>query len=121
MKRNKEALICDLAEYYQIYDYKEFPPSYIAILAIGLSNDSRIKRHYSGSEVAEDYLLQSLIFDRLNLILWMLGGGDEPISLYDLLVGNTSSNKQTTGFDSGEEYEAKRNQLLQTIKRGGQR
>lgn len=51
----------------------------------------------------------------------MLGGGDEPISLYDLLVGNTSSNKQTTGFDSGEEYEAKRNQLLQTIKRGGQR
>ena len=111
-------MICDLAETYQIYNYKKLPPSYIAILAKGLSNDSRIKRKFTGLEVSEGYLLQSLIFDRLNLLLWILGGGDEPISLYDLLTSGETPVTQTTGFESGEEFEDKRLELLSKIKKG---
>lgn len=115
-------MICDLAETYQIYNYKQLPPSYIAILAKGLNNDSRIKRSFTGLEVTDDYLLQSLIFDRLNLLLWMFGsskGSDEPISYYEQLVNGKRSTEQTTGFESSEEFESKRNELLERIKRGG--
>ena len=40
-------MICDLGETYQIYDYKSYPVSLIATLAVGLGPESRIKRYLS--------------------------------------------------------------------------
>ena len=41
---DEDALTCDLAETYGIYEFRLLPPAKIAVLACGLSEDSRIKR-----------------------------------------------------------------------------
>lgn len=122
INQDEEALICDLAEVYNIYDYRQMPPSYIAILAKGLDNDSRIKQSFTGLKVTEDYLLQSLIFDRLNLLLWMFGSSkdnSEPISLYEQLINKSKTSESKSGFESGEEFEERRLELLRQLKKGG--
>jgi len=70
IKVDENALICDLAETYQIFNYKQIPPSTVAIFAIGLRDDSRIKMKLSGAKVSPNILLLSGIVDRLNLLLW---------------------------------------------------
>lgn len=116
-------MICDFAETYKIYDYKEFPASYIAVLAKGLSPDSRIKRSFVGVDVSDDYLLKSLIYDRLNLLLWIQSedgakGRNKPVSLYESLTDKTKRNKDE-GFESSEDFDVKRKELLNSLKKGG--
>jgi len=41
---DEDALICDLAETYHIFNYRELPPSLAATLSVGLKDDSRIKK-----------------------------------------------------------------------------
>lgn len=96
----------------------------MAILAKELSPNSRIKRSLAGVDVSNDYLLQSLIFDRLNLLLWVQTedgskGRNRPASLYDKLTIRVQDNKAKEGFDSGEDFEKKRKELLTSIKKGG--
>ena len=43
MALDEDALICDFAETYHIYNIYGMPVQYIATLAIGLRDDSRIK------------------------------------------------------------------------------
>lgn len=74
--------------------------------------------------MSDEYLLQSLIFDRLNLLLWIQTedarkGRNKPVSLYDKLTSRVNDYKQDEGFESGEEFEKKRKQLLKLIKEGG--
>ena len=49
LERSEDSLICDLAETYHIYDMRSFKASYIAILAAGLREDSRVMMLFSGS------------------------------------------------------------------------
>lgn len=93
------------------------------MLAKGLRKDSRIKRSLAGIEVSDDYLLKSLIYDRLNLLLWIQTedgskGRNKPVSLYDSLTANMYKSDKGDGFNSIEEFEDKRNELLTSIKRG---
>ena len=43
IKTDEDALICDLAETYQIYDYKSLPAYMVATFSVGLRENSRIK------------------------------------------------------------------------------
>lgn len=43
---DEDALICDLAETYQIYDYRSLPLQKVAVFCAGLRENSRIKREY---------------------------------------------------------------------------
>jgi len=43
IKLDENALICDFAETYHIYDYRQLPPTRVAVFACGLRDDSRIK------------------------------------------------------------------------------
>ena len=95
----------------------------MAILAKELSPNSRIKRSLAGLEVSDDYLLQTLIFDRLNLLLWVQTedgskGINKPVSLYEKLTAQ-ANHGQEEGFDSGEDFEKRRMELLTSIKKGG--
>src|SRR5699024_11907585 len=54
---DEDALICDLAETYQIYDYRQLPPTRVAVFSIGLRDDSRIKMKASGQLVPMETLL----------------------------------------------------------------
>lgn len=67
---DEDALICDLAETYHIYDYRSLPVEMVATFSCGLREDSRIKLKMSG--IRFDLRTQVLIsiFDKLNWIGW---------------------------------------------------
>ena len=65
-----DALVCDMAETYRIYDYRALPPRMAAVLACGLRDDSRIKMKLQGMNVPLDTLFLAAIADRLALQLW---------------------------------------------------
>lgn len=105
---DEDAMICDFAETYHIYDYKALPVSYAAALACGLGQDSRIKMAISGTKIPTDVALQAGIIDRLSLMLWMqtedgAKGRNRPKSLLDELTREKQEN-QVTAFASGDEF-----------------
>lgn len=120
IKTDENALICDLAETYQIYNYRELPPSQVAIFCIGLRDDSRIKMKLSGAKVSPNILLLSGIIDRLNLLLWTKTkdaekGLNKPKSILDELYNKESD---VSAFTSGEDFERERNKLIQQAEGG---
>ena len=116
IKTDENALICDLAETYQIYNYRQLPPATVAIFAIGLRDDSRIKMKLSGAKVSPNILLLSGIVDRLNLILWSKTkdgskGINKPKSILEHLYEKESD---VSAFASGKEFEEERNRLIRS-------
>ncbi len=108
IKTDENALICDLAETYQIFDYRQLPPSQVAIFAIGLRDDSRIKIKLSGAKVPPDILLLTGVIDRLNLLIWSKTedarkGINKPKSIIDSLYNKEESD--VSAFASGKEFE----------------
>lgn len=71
---DEDALVCDLAETYHIYNYKSLPVKTVAILASGLRDDSRIKLKLNKQRVSNTDLLLSVIADRLGLLLSVFSG-----------------------------------------------
>lgn len=119
LKVDENALICDLAETYQIYDYRQLPPTKVAVFAIGLRDDSRIKMKLSGAKVSPEILLLSGIVDRLNLLLWTKTkdaekGLNKPKSILDELYNKESD---ISAFTSGKEFEEERRRLIKLAER----
>ena len=114
IKADEDALICDLAETYHIYDYKRLPVKLVASLAVGLRSDSRIKIKMSGSKVSPDMMMMAAIVDRLTVLVWMQTkdgqhGRNQPKTLLSVLEKPESD---TISFLSGEDYEKERQRLL---------
>lgn len=68
---DEEALICDLAETYHIFDYRSLPLLTVGIFACGLREDSRIMMKLSGTEVSLNSMLLSIIADNTSCIAWL--------------------------------------------------
>ena len=86
IQADEDALICDLAEVYNIYDYRRLPAYQVAVFSYGLREDSRIKLVMSGQRVSFDTLLQASILDRLSLLTWFKTkdgqkGNNRPVSI----------------------------------------
>lgn len=114
LKVDENALICDLAETYHIYDYRQLPPSKVAIFAIGLRDDSRIKMKLSNSKVPPDIMLLAGIIDRLNILIWQntedgRKGRNKPKPILDVLY---KQENDVSAFASGKEFEAERQRLI---------
>ena len=121
IKVDEDALICDLAETYQIYDYRQLPPKMVAVFSYGLKDDSRIKMKLSSQTVPSDTLLLASMVDKLNTLVWFKTkdgqkGKNMPPSIVSLLTGNEKSdvNKDMVVFNSGEDFINRRKMLLQT-------
>lgn len=123
---DEDALICDLAETYQIYDYKQLPLNQVAVFAYGLRDDSRIKQMMSNQIVPLETTLLASIVDRLSLSLWLQTkdgqkGVNRPASIADQLIERDKSEndeKDYLVFESGEDFENYRKALL--AKTGGE-
>lgn len=118
---DEEALICDLAETYHIYDYRQLPPNKVAVFALGLRDDSRIKMKISGQVVPIERLLLAGISDRLSTLVWFQTedgqkGKNRPTMLADVMTNKTKSEKEVITFDSGEDFTKVRNRLLEVNK-----
>src|SRR5690625_2524791 len=118
IKLDEDALICDLAETYQIYDYRQLPPTRVAVFAYGLNDDSRIKMKLIGQSVPTEILLLAGISDKLSTLVWFQTkdgqkGKNRPTMLTDLLTNKKQENKKDViVFNSGEDFMKVRNQLM---------
>ena len=108
-------LKCDMAETYHVYitDWyaPPFPISYLADLAVGLKENSRIKMKFPERKLTLDQMLQTLIYDRLSILIWQNTkdghkGRHYPKSLYRALEGLDEKKKDDLQeFDSVEDFQ----------------
>lgn len=77
---DRDALLCDLAETYHVYDYRALPVQLLATLCSGLRADSRIRMKMAGVEELSLSLVLAGIADRLSMIHYALTAneGDTP-------------------------------------------
>lgn len=116
---DEDALICDLAETYQIYDYKSLPVFLVATLSVGLRENSRIKMKMGDARLPYSEFVLTLIADRLGNLLWSLSedarkGKNRPAQLLEIIYRqeNKTRNADVVTFDTPEEYESARRELL---------
>lgn len=118
IKLDENALICDLAETYHILDYKQLPPTRVAVFACGLRDNSRIKMKISGQTVPFDTLLMAGIADRLSILVWAQTkdgqkGKNRPPMMVDALTQKEPKESDIVAFSSGEDYEKARSALIE--------
>ena len=114
---DENALICDLAETYHIYDYKQLRPTQVAVFASGLSENSRIKRKMSGQRFDIDTLLLACIADSVRTLVWFQtqdgrNNTNRPASILEYLTG-TKADEDAEAYDTIEAYEAARKKLME--------
>lgn len=110
LSADEDALICDLAETYGIFDYRALPARTLATLAVGLREDSRIKMHIIGAKIPRKDLLLAAIVDRLSLLVWFntedgRNGVNRPPSVLGSIFGNESADN-VEAFETADAYEA---------------
>lgn len=110
LSADKNAVICDLAETYGIYDYRALPATTLATLAVGLRDDSRIKMHLTGAKIPRSDLLLAAAVDRLSLLLWInsedgRNGVNRPPSVLGSIFGNESADN-VEAFETADAFEA---------------
>ncbi len=123
IKLDEHALICDLAETYQIYDYKQLPISLVAVFCCGLRENSRIKMKMSNQTVPIETMLLAGLFDRMSVLLWSKSkdgqkGINKPLMISASLNATEPKQKSSVVFDSGEDFEQRRKEILGQAKRG---
>lgn len=107
---DEDALVCDLAETYHIYDYRSLPCKKVAIFSCGLREDSRIKMKMTGAKITIDQTMLAVIVDRLGLLAWMNSkdgtkGINRPKSLLEEISGGMESNPKTVvGFSTSNDF-----------------
>jgi hypothetical protein len=114
---DENALICDLAETYHIYDYRQLPLSLVAVFSCGLREDSRIMLRLANQQVSLDTMLLALAADRLSTLVWFKTkdgqkGKNRPAMISESLGSDQRQEKDVTVFESGEDFERTRLRLL---------
>lgn len=111
---DEDALMCDLAEVYHIYDYKSLPVSLVATFSCGLRDESRIKMKISDTKVSLNTVLLTCILDKVNWIAWSKTedghrNANHPKSILSILLGQSDGDKDVLVFNDSDDYESVRN------------
>lgn len=115
---DEEALICDFAETYHIYDWRSLPATYAAVLAKGLRPESRIKMALNKEKLSTTQMLQAIIADGIRTLVWHNTedghkGENPPESIVSLLLGlNNPAAVPGIGFDTPEDFLLWRQQMI---------
>ncbi|MCP9069018.1 MULTISPECIES: DUF5361 domain-containing protein [Streptococcus] len=121
IQTDEDALICDLAETYGIFDYRQLPADQVAVFAFGLRDDSRIKLAMTNSKVPFETFLLAGVLDRLSALVWFKTtdgqkGINKPLMVAEELTGKTKAKERKEMiFDSGEDFEEYRQKILEKI------
>lgn len=123
IKTDEDALICDLAETYHIYNYRQLPINLVAVFSYGLKDDSRIKMIMNDQNISLENMLLAGISDKVGLLLWMNSkdgqkNKNRPAPLLELLTGGAEKSDDVVVFHSGEDFTNRRNELLKNTKGG---
>ena len=114
LSMGEDLLKCDMAETYHLYivDWYNppYPVSYLADLAVGLGDGSRIKRKISKSKLTLGEALQAIMIDKLSILIWQktkdgAKGRNFPESVYRKLEGLDDKKKdELQAFASEEDF-----------------
>lgn len=123
---DEDALLCDFAETYGVYDLEALPVEKLAVLSFGLRDDSRIKLKMAGAKMSIERSLLAGCFDILNWIRWSMtedgrNGINHPKRACDILSGKHTDNEQDTKavlFDTPEDFRAARGKILEKLSYG---
>ena len=116
---DEDALTCDLWEVYGVTDWRALPPSKVAVLAFGLSKDSRIKMAISGQRHTMTELMLAAIADGVRGLEYGLGiMKEKPTSILSAMIGPDSEPEYNT-YNSPEEFMAARDRIIKRIKDNG--
>ena len=118
---DEDAVICDLAETYHIYDYRQLPLQTAAALSVNLRDDSRIKLKISGQKADAKTLLLASIADNMALLVWMQTkdghrNRNRPEGILPRLLAGDDRDSGIAVFDSGAAFETAREALLSKMK-----
>lgn len=109
---DEEALICDFAETYHIYNYRSLPLHMVGIYACGLRQDSRIIMAMSKTKLTADQTLLAMISDNTRMLAWLnsadgMRGVNRPKSLVEMLLGNVKQNVSSgiEAFETGQDFD----------------
>lgn len=107
---DEDALFCDFAETYHVFDYTALPPYTAARLASGLRDTSRIKQKFSGLNVPLDISLLAAAVDALTILIWQntkdgMKGTNKPKSILSVLL-DINDDKKVVGYQTPEEWQA---------------
>lgn len=110
IKTDEDALICDLAETYKVFDYKSLPLSTVATLSVGLRDDSRIKMKMRGVKHSLDTVLLAAVADRLSTLVWFQSedgarGENRPTSILTALLGEKQDAGERETFDNADDFD----------------
>ena len=120
---DEEALICDLAETYGIFDYRALPVKLVATLSVGLRENSRIRMKLNGAKIRTDTTLLAYIADKLSWLVWAntedaQNGLNHPKSILSMLTGEMKD-EDALAFDTAEDFEEARKELIKKVKENG--
>lgn len=102
---DEQALICDLAEVYGIFDYKKYPVNLIGTLAYGLRENSRIKLKLCDQPVNNDTLLLAHIADRLGALITSYSYKKLHSFVENLCGKDKEEKKRVKGYETSEGFE----------------
>lgn len=118
-------MVCDLAETYHIYNYRELPVQILATFVVGLRANSRVMMKINGSKISLDTMISASILDNLKMWIWMNSDDgakrrNRPESLIKVLNNIDESNQENILiFETSEEFEKQRKLYLERILNNG--
>lgn len=119
IKIDENALICDLAETYHIYNYRQLPADLVAVFSVGLRENARIKMAMSGQKVSLETLLLASVADRVGILAWQNTedghkGRNAPKEFVSILTEEPKEREESV-FKSGEDFENARARILKDL------
>lgn len=107
---DRNALLCDLAETYRIYDFKALPVSVLAVLSVGLRDNSRIKMKMNGVKLTKTEMFLASVIDRLSVLIWQntengRNGVNFPASILKKLTADDLDDGAVEVYDSADDFE----------------
>jgi len=118
LNTDSDALECDLAETYHIYNYKELPLKKVALFSVGLREESRIKMKILNIKYPFKTILMSDIADKLAMLLWIYQGAKKNKKpdlilpkLFDVEMFKFND-KDIVSFASIEDFEEERKRII---------
>ena len=114
---DRDALICDLAETYHIYDMRQFPLSYIATLATRLPMNSRSVQAVNKLPVPFETFLLAQLVDEVRFFRYSFSNDakhkrNRPKSIVQSLLDMNKPKENYEVFDNPEDFWALRNSIV---------
>ena len=108
---DEDALICDLAETYNIYDYRSLPATKAGIFAAGLRPNARIVMKMNKLTVPVETMLLASMADSLHVNIWAKTkdaqkGNNYPKSILADMLPKAEKAAPCEGFGTPDEWEA---------------